>query len=251
MAERRIELSEAELFLLWWAMRLPEPPTPLLVPHIGPTAEDRERLVAQASESLSGRGLGVVRGPADDLLAALTALADPPYSVDLVFSGREGAGRAMVTPEVVAVLVDGRVWLTPISADTVVRAVLEVVPPRQAGEGHAVTLALADYREACQAGAAEGDEAFLHVLRAAGVPAQEAQTLLRALTGRLGGGQASATSRDRFGGLVREPEPLTWLDTARGRYGLRRRGEWVTVLPMDHERLDTMITELIGPVLSS
>ncbi|MCP2164439.1 ESX secretion-associated protein EspG [Goodfellowiella coeruleoviolacea] len=236
-----IRLALPEFFALWRTHHPGHERVPLGVPHFGATAEDRRVLVDTASRTLSQRGLGTVHQPARDLELLLSALARTGTTAvhfHEVYPDWRATG--VVVRGVIAARVDQEVLLAPVRRARLAPAAVSVLPDHVAGPGRSVNVRWADYQRAARIGSAEGTEAFLDELRAAGVREPEARTLLRVVSGRRGGGQFSAR------GQGSGSNPVNWLDTAEGRYALRRSREYLVVTPVDANRLTGTVADLIG-----
>lgn len=235
-----IGLSAAEFFLLWWAGGHGDAPLGLGIPHVGRTPAQRAELAERGSAALESRGLGTVYRPDGELADLLGLLATAPRRallfVDgdrfrgLVATGRDtGAGAAVTGDEV---------RVGPVRTTGVVDVLTDALEPLPGGQGRPANVDWTDYLAACGAGGRGGQEAFLAVLRDAGVRLPEQHTILRATTGRTGGGTLAVTG-------PREAT-LAWVDTPDGRYVVRREGTWFTVTPADPARLVTMLRETVA-----
>jgi hypothetical protein len=239
-----IQLSTVELFLLWSANRLGEPPLALGVPHVGRTGRRRAALIEEASASLGDRGLGPVAAPARDLAGLLRVLAAPSVSFDLRvhgdgiplfgFAGANGRSAAAVAR------VGDEVRIGPVTPGALAGPLLGSLTPLPAGPDRPANVSTADFALACAEGERDGSPGFQRALRHAGVRGAEAATVARVLTTRQGGGQLGATGRDR--------RTLNWVDTPDGRYALRHTGNWVTITPVDLLRLAAMAEEMLDEV---
>jgi hypothetical protein len=235
-----IQLSTVECYLLWSARG--EPPEVLDLLHVGRTPARRAELVEEASRALAARDLGTVAEPARDLAAMLRSLGAADVSLDMrvygtgeplfAFAGAGPAGAA------VAARVGDEVRLGAVRATALAPSLLSSLTALPAATARPANVRVADYTAACAEGAADGVSAFVRVLHAAGVRPAEASTLAQALTSRSGGGQLGVSGRAR--GVV------NWLDTADGRYALRRNGEWITITPADTPRLTSMAEEMLA-----
>lgn len=247
-----ITLHPGEFYLLWTELDLGELPAVLGIAAAGRTAASRAELVAMASGSLADRDLGTVSQPARDLEAMLYALALPERSLDLDITGASASFRAVGADgprgTVTAGASDTEVRLGPVSPSALVATMLDAAPPQPAGTGSPGNVRVADYLRACRVGEHGGADGFLRVLREAGARPSEANTFLRAVTGAVGGGRFGASASRRDGSWIRTPAPVNWVDTDTGRYALRRRGDWVTVTPVDAQRLLTMTEEMVAGV---
>lgn len=248
-----IQLSSAEFFLIWTAAGLGERIPPVLdIEHLGRTPARRAEYEAAASQALADRDLGTVADPAPDLAGVLQVLAEPDVSLDLRaygagaplygFAATGGAGAA------VAARVDGEVRLGIVRDTALAQALLGSLPAETPGSGRPANISVADYERACQEGAEDGVSGFTRVLHEAGVRPPEASTVAQALITRRGGGQLGASARGRHGRTIRTPSIVSWLDTAEGRYALRRHGEWISITPVDLPRLASMADEMLESV---
>lgn len=238
-----IRLSVEELFLLWWAADLGDPPPVLDLPRRGATSERRARYAAEASAALEARGLGTVAEPVPALAAVLRRLATADIRLDLRGYGPDGPwsafGACTERKAAVAWRAGNDVVVATVTPGQLVESLLATLPPLPAPPGLSANVHTADYADACSHGERTGTPGFLQVLRSAGLRGPEAATVARAVTTRQGGGQLTATRRG-----AHRPTPLTWLDTASGRYAVRARGDWLTVTPADAGRLTAMAQDL-------
>lgn len=245
-----IQLHPGELFLLWQALDLGELPAILGIPHIGRTAAARADMIAGASESLAGRDLGTVEAPARDLQRLLRILGEPELLLDLHAEAPEVSFRAVSGSGpygAASVGVSGtEVRLGPVREPGMIAGLFEAIAPAPAGVGRTGNVRVADYEAACTVGERDGSAGFAAALRDAGLRPPEVNTVVRAVTERVGGGQFGAGVRLRSGRWARCPSALTWLDTADGRYAMRVKGEWMSVTPADPALLNSMATELVG-----
>ncbi|MFC5290511.1 ESX secretion-associated protein EspG [Actinokineospora guangxiensis] len=234
MPEYPLRLATVEFAALW--ARVSEAASPIGSLRFGATAADKARIHAVCSAQLAHRGLGTLEHPHPDLADLVDVLAHPAASIDIDLAFAGGSGRATVaeTRTATAALTwDGAEahlwWARP---GTAVDTAVSVLPPLPAGPGRSATLRRADYDAAC---AQRSPIAFLGVLRDAGIREPEAHTALAAATGHTGNGRAT---------VDRRPDPVTWVDTAEGRYLLRPAGDWLTIVPADHARLASAMADL-------
>ncbi|MQA08361.1 MAG: ESX secretion-associated protein EspG [Pseudonocardiaceae bacterium] len=244
-----IQLHSAEFFLLWSVAGFGEVPVALGIGHVGRTPGRRAELIAQADESLAARELGTVAVPARDLAGYLRALAEPELAVDLHAEGRGPELRAMSSVgaegSAAAAVVGSEVRVGPVSPDGTVPALLEALPAVPPGPGRGANVRWVDYRRACTEGQRDGTPGFVEALRDAGLRAPEANTVMRAISGRVGGGQLGAGTRTPRG-WARASDTVNWVDTEEGRYAVRRGGEWVMVTPVDVPQLVAMADEMVA-----
>lgn len=244
-AWQRMSLSPDEFFLLWWAAELGETPTVLEIPRLGHTPEERTRHAIAASALLRARGLGSVDEPTPELARLLHDLRDATVTVELRGHGVHGEHRVLGaltgTSAVIAARTADTITLGRTHPTTLAGSMIGVLTPLPAGPGGAANVTATDLHRACAAGVTEGVPGFLRVLHAAGVRPMDATTLAKAFDGRRGGGQLGVRVR----GARQVSGPVTWLDTAAGRYALRRRDEWVSATPAAVSRLMSMAEELL------
>jgi hypothetical protein len=238
-------LSSAEFFLLWTGMGLGEPPVSLEITHIGRTRESRAAMTEAVSAALADRDLGTVTEPARDLAGILRTLATGDVTVDLRVLGQGsplvGCAAAAGVSAAVAARVDGEIRLGAVRPNALCGSLLGSLPPLPAGTGRPANVGAADYAAACVEGERDGMGGFVRVLHQAGLRPADANAFAAALTTRRGGGQLGASRGGR-----RAASLVSWLDTADGRFALRRHGEWITLTPVDLPRLTAMADELLA-----
>ena len=235
-----IRLGAGEMFLLWWAADLGEPPPVLGLPRPGSTPARRAEYAAQASELLQARGLGTVHEPVPVLRSALRRVATAGTKLDLHVYGTGTAcalGALGDRAATVVVRTGDEIRLRAVTPGRLLESLLEVPPPLPAAPGLPANVSVADYADACGRGEVAGTPGFVQVLRAAGLREPDTTTLVRAITTREGGG--------RLGSSRHRKTPVTWVDTPAGRYAMRERGGWVTVTPADGARLTMIAKDLL------
>ncbi|MFI7678245.1 ESX secretion-associated protein EspG [Actinophytocola sp. NPDC049390] len=238
-----ISVSAEEMFLLWWAADLGEPPTALTLPRPGATPERRTEYAAQASTALRTRGLGTVHDPVQALATALRHIATGNTKLTLHTHGPKPAQALGVLTDRTATMTvrtGDEIRLREVTPGTLIEELLTVLPPLPAAPGWPTNIAVTDYREACRRGEATGIPGFVQALRAAGLREPDTATLVRAITTRAGGGQLGATSP-----TTRRNPTVTWVDTPAGRYAVGHRDGWVTITPADTTRLNQMAKNMI------
>lgn len=249
MTERVFRLSDLEFFLLWQSVHGEAHPVPLGTRHYGHTAAERARLVDEASRALAARGLGTVRRPDEELYGILRGLAEFQVGLEVVFSRDGGQARGLAAVAwhgAFAARVGTRVQLTGFRPTALASTTVSTLPAAPPGSGRSVNVRWADYLAAGEAGRAEGTEGFLDALRAVGVREPEANTLVRAVTTRRGGGQVGVIARNRAGYLHPTGGTVSWLDTAEGRYLVRRDDGWLVLTPTDAPRLTSAVEQVVA-----
>ncbi|HJP78788.1 MAG TPA: ESX secretion-associated protein EspG [Pseudonocardiaceae bacterium] len=241
MTDPWLRLSSAEFFLLWDAADLGDPPDVLNLRHLGRTRAERDRLADDFSAGLAERGLGTVTKPADDLADALLALGHRELTLALAVEWADGSYRAIAGrgPEgaAIAVVVNETVAVRTLRPATLVDAIIDEIPAVAAGPGVTANVTWADYLRACRDGELDGTDGFLWALNDAGLRDAEARTLARAITERHGAGQVDISARGA--------ESINWVDTPDGRYVLRRRDGWLSVIPADLAKLSQLISDAL------
>ncbi len=249
MTDRQFTVSSQEFFLLWEAVHGEDRTVPLGTPHFGATRAARQRLVEESSRTLHARRLGTVQRPDPDLRALISGLGEFDRALEIAyFKGAElargiacaGWGGAF------AARVNGEVHLYSFRPTSLASATVSSLPGLAPGTGRAVNVRWDDYVRAGRAGEQEGKQAFLEVLRDAGIREPEAHTLLRLVTSRIGGGELGLTARNRDGVPRPTGRSVSWLDTREGRYLLRRQNDWLVLAPTDAVRLTNAVDELLA-----
>jgi hypothetical protein len=244
--------------ILWEQFRLGGPVFPFEIPHQGRSDEERTRVRAAVLADLESRRLAHRGRPEPEVEEALTLLARSQFAVSAiglidVTSERTLLARAAATGEraVLAVLDERVLRLDRIRATELVAAIVGLLPNVPAGAGRSISISPA------AATPEPADDGFL-VGRAAR-PTSDGDQLgvLRQLMRRprLRVGQFAAYARDRSGHWLRSPE-LAWFDTDVGRYltlATRARDgqDWVTVTPVDNQRLARQLGEMLAALLSN
>lgn len=250
------ECSVLELDVIGQALEVDVRPFPFDIPVHGEWVEDRARFIEEAARGLIAKGLSTETALAPELrsqvglfaggrwsIAMLGTAGDRQYCARAVSNGREA---------VLAQRHGDVVRFDPIEPDSLVNAVVRLLPPMRPGPGGSLTIVLPDDQaKPAHRSVDEGfGQSFLEQARpardSAGAQLASAQAILR--RPRLGEGYFVITERGSGG---RESEPLTvnWLDTDGGRYtivpstgGDGRR--YATYAPADSARLAQHLTRL-------
>ncbi|GAA4546903.1 ESX secretion-associated protein EspG [Amycolatopsis samaneae] len=246
-----IRVSASAFDILWTDLGFARPPDPLSVRSVGGTEEERARVRAEVYRNLGDRGLrdggrldpaledrlGLLAG--GEVYLACEALADmtaeTPFRAVSAVRGEEG---------VLATQPEQTIALSGIGAAEWCSAIVDILPELTAGPGYGVTL------PASSLGGA-GDPVYgERGARSAASAAQLREVLAIQARPVYGAGQFSVSVRDRDG-RVRRAGGLTWFDTDVGAYCAatssgRGGQEWVTVSPVDSQRL----VDRIGGLLS-
>lgn len=249
MTERVFRLSEVEFFLLWQAVHRDAHPVPLGTRHFGHTRGERDALIETASRDLSARGLGTVLRPDEELYGLLRGLAEFEIGLEVFFTVRGAQARGLATAAwhgAFAGRLGNQVQVAGFRPTALAATTVNTLPPAPPGSGRSVNVRWDDYLAAGRAGQDDGSEGFLDALRSAGLREPEANTLMRAVTTRSGGGQVGVIARNRAGYLHPTGAVVSWLDTAEGRYLVRRDDGWLVVAPADAPRLISAVEGLVA-----
>ncbi|CCH27523.1 ESX secretion-associated protein EspG [Actinosynnema sp. NPDC047251] len=249
MTERVFRLSALEFFLLWQAVHRDAHPVPLGTRHYGHTQQERARLIETASRDLFARGLGTVQRPDEELYGVLRGLAEFEVGLEVVFTINGEQARGLATAAwhgAFAGRLGDQVQVTGFRPTALASRTVSTLPAAPPGGGRSVNVRWEDYLAAGRAGVDDGTEGFLDVLRGVGMREPEANTLMRAVTTRTGGGQVGVIARNRAGYLHPTGDAISWLDTADGRYLVRRNDAWLVIAPTDAARLTSAVDELVA-----
>ncbi|MEU5690912.1 ESX secretion-associated protein EspG [Actinosynnema sp. NPDC020468] len=249
MSERVFRLSEAEFFLLWQEVHRDTRPVPLGVRHVGFTQAARARSAEDASRGLAARGYGTVSRPEPELAGLLHGLAEYEVGLEVVFTARGQQARGLATVGrhgAFAGRMGDSVQVTGFRPTALASTTVGTLPAAPTGTGRSVNVRWEDYLAAGRAGEEDGAEGFLDVLRGVGMREPEMNTLMRAVTTRSGGGEVAVIARNRNGYLHHTGDSVSWLDTAEGRYLLRRDRQWLVVTPTDAPRLTSAVETLVA-----
>lgn len=251
-----IELSNQAFYEAWQHFKLGTPPITLNVLPEGVLEDERRAAQRRAHEELRRHGLGDF-DKEDILHGVFLPLHRYERCFDISyrhkFSGQEQKLAGMVASAgnaaTLAVRSHTSIRLVRLRAESMVRALLSVLPELQAGSGKAVSLRSAQL-DAAAAKAGESDRAMADGLSRNGVKREDARLLVDMAGGdRLGFAQVGASIMDGQGKRARAPMVTNCFATAKGWYLIeetRRSGEpWTTIAPIDKQRLAPRIEQLM------
>ncbi|GAB2860440.1 ESX secretion-associated protein EspG [Lentzea nigeriaca] len=157
---------------------------------------------------------------------AFFSLKDGPQQSVLVVTNGQDALRIVLTP-------DQQFVLEPVRADEAPQALVGALPPAPAGRGNPITLPEDALKQKPQS--YEDTGSFLQQSRPTSSPNDQLVAQLKQIMGqpRTGGGQVYSAKRDHLGRKQRCINPLTYIDTANGRYVAARDQGWLRVQPAD------------------
>ncbi|GDY33737.1 ESX secretion-associated protein EspG [Gandjariella thermophila] len=254
MLRSRITISALAYDVAWESERLPDKHRALLTPSPGTTYEERAELERRALAELASLGLARGEQIHPDLLAALRLIARAHQE----FYGWWHAAESDTVSAVVAVsgedavravLLNNQLTLEPVRAAGAADALVALLPQAPAGRGSAISMP--EDEVGGSAGDGPGYGGGVMVSASTSVNASTAQLRRLLDQPRTGGGQLYAASRDHLGRKHRAPGPVTYFDTAAGRYvAVRRPGSdgraWVTITPADPSTLASRLTESLA-----
>lgn len=236
-----ITLTAAEFHTLWtelglgdiaYPLDVTEPDEPADTRHLRRDAEPWLRLL-------------------DDHTTALDLVADHrgPMRALAVSNGRAG---------VLAEMTRDGVRLTPIRPTGIANALLSLLPDRNPGPGHALSVPIDAITQAARLvdggqddddfdqpwGASSGALDERGALMKAGIAPHDAALLSELTTSRVAGGQFGVSYQDS--GRLRLPGVVTWFDTTQGRYLMVKDGAWLSIAPTDQARLVARVDRLLA-----
>jgi hypothetical protein len=185
-----------------------------------------------------GRSLRLIAEAGTEFYAYFNHGDEEARTALVAVSGEE-AIRVVLTP-------DKHFVLEPVRPEDAPQALVAVLPEAGPGKGPLISLP-ADALKPKPRHQREEPDGFLQQNRYATTPQEQQVQALKKLLAepRLGGGQLYAARRDRFGKKVRCPKPLTFFDTAGGRYlqyQVSSNGlPWNTVQPADFSAMTSRL----------
>lgn len=236
----RIAISELAYDVVWHSAGLDDKHNALSAPSPGSTWEERAALERKALAELASVGLAVDNRIDPELVGTIRLIAKPHQELYGWFTPEPGAP----TRSVLAVRVgrdalltrleDGNLILEPVDPAAVPDAVAGLVPMRPAADSPALKAALSELDK--EPDQYEDDYDGSVMVSSWQAPRQESdvEKVRRLLDEpRSGTGQFFAAVRDDQLGRRRCAHPLSYVDTAQGRYVTRiRRSNGVTSLLM-------------------
>ncbi|MGH3881191.1 MAG: ESX secretion-associated protein EspG [Actinophytocola sp.] len=225
-------LSPLTLDFLWESLGAGEPPYPIEVSSHGTTEDERNALRQQVYGELRERDL--LDGRVEDWLSVLSRAE---RSIDAVFEQAPdptvcALAVAAGSRGVLATQTAEGLWLRQIDAQSLVSAVVDLLPAADRGTEPSITVAAGDLPH----GRSQADRQVL-------------ASFARQRNHRAG--QLAVNARTPAG-RSRSPV-LSWFDTDSGRYlTYARQGrdghEWITIAPADARTLRHRLTELLTSV---
>ncbi|HWO67438.1 MAG TPA: ESX secretion-associated protein EspG [Umezawaea sp.] len=251
----RFVLSRLEYDLCWDHLRLGEHPTALTIAGHGATMDERRELFHGAWKSLSDKGL-VDRTELHPALAArLRIVARPEVELDarlrLDPNGprAKALGATVGRHAVVAVLTSEHLTLDAVEPDRLAASVVGLLPPVATPRSRSITIP-ADVLDRAATAAGESPTKFESALREGGLIPHDARQVVSVLGGVVAMGQFGAAHRPprqgHPGPRRRGPYVVSFYDTTEGRWQFTRRRGWATLVPADHARLTTAVSELLA-----
>jgi hypothetical protein len=260
-----VTLTASAFEVAWEHAKLGEMPIVLYVPPAGFQEWERADVVRQAWDELDGAGLAQHGRLGDALAGMLALLSAPRRSVDArlalgtadkppkgVPPGRaevRGMAAARGDDGVLARLADGKLTLRPIFGSGLCREIVTLLPEQPAGPGSSVSISREQLDPAARA-AGSSLYGFAERLIEAGVPGDQARTLVRMIDGTRRRGQFGAAVGDRDGHRHAARRVVAFHDTDGGRYLMVDRTTadgrvWTTVTPATAQLLAEHIQALL------
>ncbi|GAB2686438.1 ESX secretion-associated protein EspG [Saccharopolyspora gloriosae] len=251
-SEPDFALSAYEFDLVMGSLGLGRAPYPLRVPSIGATMEERAELAGEVLRKLAARDLASGDRLDAELEGLLRLLSDHEFSVDVV-GAADGPVRALAAVNarggVLAMLTDDQVWLWGFRPRALASVAVGVLAPADAGRGRGFTVRKETLAKVADSEDDFGDDPFggdlddRTALLRAGMPAEDVDALLELATNRRAGGQIGVS-----GGGRRAATLVTWFDTHQGRYLVVNEGEWLSIMPADHGRIEQRVADVMSTV---
>lgn len=248
-------LSRLEYDLCWDQLGLGEQPTALAIPSHGKDRAQRQELWHGAWGTLAGKGLVDEREIDSDLMGALSMLVAPEREIDarLRLNTQGPRVRALGVSKgqfsLVAMLTSEELHLYPIGADSLVGAMVGLLPWQETPSSRSVSIEAEVLDRAAEV-AGESAERLAVGLRDGGLSWQDAQKVASVLGTVVGMGQFGTAWRcSRRSGLAprqRGRYVVSFYDTPEGRWQFTRKRGWATLAPADHGRLTQALGELVA-----
>lgn len=256
-----ITLAASTFEVAWTHARLGELPIVLYVPPRGFHEWEREQVVRQAWAELQQFGPAAPGRLPNGLHAMFEVLAMADRVVDARLSlGRagqpgtdvRGMAAACGDQAVLARLAGDVLTLRPITAESLSREIVTLLPGHPAGPGASVSLPREQLEPAALA-AGSSVFSFAERLVEQGAPGHQARTLARMIAATVRRGQFGAAVRDRSGRRRAAQRAVAFHDTATGRYLMADHVSadgrvWTTVTPATAhllaEHVQTLLTNL-------
>ncbi|HEX2130898.1 MAG TPA: ESX secretion-associated protein EspG [Actinophytocola sp.] len=235
-----LALSTVEFAVVWRAGSYGALPLVIDVPSPGATPAERAELERRVWTDLEHRDLADDHGhPHWRLSDLLTVIAHRRTSLQLRTFGRDARNAILATRGRATVLaeLDDAVRLRRAPETGRASTILSLLPPERPGAGYSVSVPTATFTEAAQA------PDPLPVLHRAGLPPDDARTLLAMTTGTIRVTQLTAEHHHRDGHVTRSPV-LAIHDTLAGRYRTIQTDDHLTVTPATPNALHAAVEQL-------
>ncbi|MFB9904650.1 ESX secretion-associated protein EspG [Allokutzneria oryzae] len=236
-------LSEVELDVLWESVDLGEPPLVLDVPSPGATHAERAHIVRRTWDGLAERGV-----PTAVVQDQLRTPATGRRSFELR-AWLDGEVRVLLSADgdsaVLAVLAQGGCTLRSLPSTDLAGRIVSVLPDVPAGRGVSVNVPVASF---AAAGQKHRGSDIAEALARDGLSLSDARVLVSMCEGITRRGQFAATWRTSQGSRERAGHVVGFHENASGRYLALRRGDYLTVAPVDATRLSGELTGLFAGV---
>lgn len=254
-----ITLSKQAFYEAWKHFNLGTKPLVLNVLPQGILQTERYEAEKQAKEELRRHGFGD-RDREDDIYGAFLPLHRYEKSFDITYRRRGETEHPKVTGLVasvrngatLAVQNEETVRVTTLPADSMVRALLSVIPDMQPGPGKSVSVR-SKQLETAASGAGSSERAMGENLVRQGVRREDARALLDMMSAqRHSYAQFGASAMDGRGKRARAGMVTNCFATSGGWYMLEEsaRGSeaWTTIAPVDKNRMGARVQDLLKTI---
>ncbi|MEV4729041.1 ESX secretion-associated protein EspG [Saccharopolyspora sp. NPDC049426] len=253
----KIELSKQGFHEAWKYFNLGTKPLVLNVLPEGILETERRQVEARARDELQALGFGNEMRE-EDIQGALLPLTRYERAFDINFRQRKPDGGQSIVAGMVActrghatlaVLTEEAVTVQTLPADSMVRALLSVLPDDvKAGPGRGVSLRSSAMEAAAKS--AGNDREMGEALVRQGIRREEAKTLVEMAGGaRNAYAQVGYAVMDGQGKRHRAPTVTNFFANAKGWYMIensRRSDEgWTTIAPIDRQRMASRVHDLV------
>lgn len=256
----KFELSRQAFHEAWKHFDLGTKPIVLNVLPEGVLESERREVQRRAWDELHRLGFGNEMRE-EDICSVFLPLRRYERSFDITFGERTADGERKTTGMVanvrstatLAVMTEESVRLQALPADSMVRALLSVLPDDvQPGPGRGVSVRSAAMSAAAK-GAGKDDRAMADGLVRQGVRRDEARLLVEMAGGqRVAWAQVGAAVMDGQGKRHRAPMVTNFFATAKGWYlietNTRGAEPWTTVAPIDKQRMASRVKDLMKTI---
>ncbi len=249
----KFHLTSVEFHALWQTMSVGRIPYPLNAQPGGEDIQERDEQQKRAVAELEARDLMRHGLPTQPVAGLLEILGRFELAIDAVasiggvhcaFAASNGRSATL------AVTTAEGITLSAISPSHLAQEIVDTLPDRPGGPGHAFSVRSDAIAEAArlvrnppddwEPNSPWGNEEFSEAaaLQRCGVSREDATLFAELTERRIAGGQFGVTATQRPSGrVVRGQAVLNWFDTQKGRYLAVSENHWVSFAPADNTRI--------------